>query len=309
MRANLISRLPALVPALVIGALLATAAPGAWAEQGTAQISIAIYAPTATFPDSSARLAYVQGLARAIQQKTGIATAGKAYVRYDDLRKANPDFAIIDGLCVASRKPGTLLAVASVGGDVAQRWALFTRAGDSFASLKGKKLSYVKTGCRDTEFLENAMLESEVKVGFFGGLVDKPDVAGAVAAVKDYKAADAVFSPVGQAKGLTKIFDSGSVPAPGFVALTRQGDQGLVDKVREAVLSYGAGGGIDGWKAASQAQYDSLTGRMGSRVKRPVFAIPEVVRLEDEDVLVVPESEFEQASVRQHFWEPPARRQ
>ena len=64
------------------------------------------------------------------------------------------------------------------------------------------------------------------------------------------------------------------------------------------------GGGIDGWRAAAQASYAGLGARMGARSRRPVFAVPDVVRLDDQDVLVLPPSRYEQATVKQHFWEP-----
>ena len=87
---------------------LLVAAP-AHAQQNE-PMTVAMYAPAAAFPDSSARLAYVQGLARAIQQKTGVPTSGKAFVRLGDLLAAKPDFAIIDGQCIAARQgtSGTL---------------------------------------------------------------------------------------------------------------------------------------------------------------------------------------------------------
>jgi hypothetical protein len=281
---------------------LVLAASTAHAQQGE-PMTVAIYAPGAAFADSSARLAYVQGLARAIQQKTGTPITGKAFVRLGDLLAAKPDFAVIDGQCLASKNHGQLLATAAIGGDVQQPWGLYAR-GDSLASLKGKKLAYVKTGCRDGEFLDNAMLDGEVKTGsFFGALVEKPDVAGAVSTVRDVKAADAVFAPAAQARGLSKVYDAGPVPNPGFVVL-KPAPAAFMEQVREAVLGYGSGGGIDGWRAAAPALYSGLGGKFGARPKRLVFAPPEVVRLDDPDVLVVPQSRFEQAPVKQHFWEP-----
>src|SRR5688572_3786029 len=89
-------------------------------------MTVAIYAPAASFADSSARLAYVQGLARAIQQKTGTPITGKAFVRLGDLLAAKPDFAIVDGQCLASRAQGSLLATAAIGGEITQPWGLYT---------------------------------------------------------------------------------------------------------------------------------------------------------------------------------------
>jgi hypothetical protein len=284
---------------LVIAGAVSVRAAAQPAPEG---LTIAMYAPAAAFPDSSARLAYIQGLAKAVQQKTGVPTSGKIFVRLGDLTAAKPDFAVIDGQCLATHSPGQILATAVVGGETAQPWALYTRGGETLATLRGKKLAYVKTSCRDTDFLDNAMLDGEVKTGaFFGTVVDKPDVSGAVLTVRDYQAADAVFAPAAAARGLTKIYDAGPVPNPGFVAM-RPVPPAVLEGVREAVLAYGGGGGFDGWRAA--ASYQSLAARMGSRAKRPVFAAPDVVHLDDQDVLVVPASKYEQASVKQHFWAP-----
>jgi hypothetical protein len=287
-------------------ALTATPATDSVAQQAPATLNVAIYAPSAAFTDSAARSAYIQGLAKAIQTKTGIPTVGKAYVRLSDLRSAKPDFAIIEGQCLAAGAPGPVLATASINGSTSQAWALFSR-GDQFAGLRGKKLAYMDTGCKDIDFLDNAMLDSEAKVkAHFAGLVGKPDAAGAVAAVRDYKQADAVFAPANQGRGLTKLFDSGSVPNPGFVQLNKGVPQGISSNVQAAVLAYSANLGIDGWKAA--ASYAGLAGQMNPRVKRPIFAVPEVVRIEDQDVLLLPQSKYDQAGVRQHFWQPAAKR-
>jgi hypothetical protein len=291
------------VASLLVAATVAAPTP-ARAQQAPAELTVALYAPAAAFPDSSARLSYVQGLAKAIQQRTNVPTVGKAFVRAADLYAAKPDFAIIDGQCLAERIPGALLATAAVAGETSQPWALFSR-GENLAGLKKKKLAFVRTGCRDSDFLDNAMLASEIKsAAFFAAVVDKPDAAGAVAAVRDYKAADAVFAPTAQARGLTKVYDGGSVPNPGFVALNKALPAPVVEAVKQAVLGYGGGGGIDGWRPAQVGPYTSLAGRMGARVKRAVFAPAEVVRLDDQDVVVMPPSRFEQATVKQHFWEP-----
>jgi hypothetical protein len=287
---------------ILAAALLGSAR--AEAQTDPTALTIGMYAPSAPFADKTARLNYVQGLAKAIQTKTGVATTGKNFDKLDDLVKAKPDFAVVDGQCIAAKSQGTLLANANINGDTSQSWALFANGGN-LPGLQGKKLAYMQTGCRDADFLDNAMLDSEVKTAtFFGGLVSKPDVGGAVVAVRDAKLAEALFAPVAQAKGLTKIFDAGSVPNPGFVAVNKGLSAGLVDKAKDAVLGYGAGGGIDGWKAANQGSYNGLQGRMGARVKKPVFASPDPVRMDDNDVVVVPKSEYEQASVKQHFWEP-----
>jgi hypothetical protein len=292
---------------LAAAALLAAPAGEVAAQQAPTQLTVAIYAPSAQFADSAARSAYIQGLAKAIQTKTGVTTVGKAYVRLGDLRASKPDFAIIEGLCLAAASPGPVLATGTIGGATSQSWALFSR-GDNFNALRGKKLAYMETGCRDSDFLENGMLDSEAKVkSHFGQLVGKPDTIAAVATVREYKQADAVFAPASAGKGLQKVFDSGQVPNPGFVQMNKGLPPAMVKGVQEAVLAYGASNqAIEGWRAA--ASYAGLAGQLGARTKRPIFAVPEVVRMDDQDVIVIPQSQYQQATIRQHFWQPADKR-
>lgn len=292
---------------LLAAALFSSQTPDVGAQQAPSSLTVAIYAPSAQFADSAARSAYIQGLAKAIQSKTGVATVGKAYVRLGDLRASKPDFAIIEGLCLAAAAPGPVLATGTIGGSTSQPWALFSSSG-SFSALRGKKLAFQETGCRDSDFLENAMLDSEAKVkSHFGALVGKPDIIAAVATVREYKQADAVFAPASAGKGLTKVFDSGQVPNPGFVQMNKGLPPATVKGVQEAVLAYGASNqAIEGWRAA--ASYAGLAGQLGARVKRPIFAAPEVVRMDDQDVIVMPPSQYQQATIRQHFWQPADKR-
>jgi hypothetical protein len=287
-------------------AVLASPASDVDAQSAPGQLTIALYAPSAAFRDSAARAAYVQGLARAIQTKTGIATEGRAFARYSDLRKAEPDFAIIEGQCLATAAPGPILATAQIGASTSQSWALFSR-GDNFMALRGKKLAFMDTGCRDSEFLDNAMLDGEARVkAHFSAMVGKPDVYGAVETVRSYRQADAVFAPVSQGTGLTKVFDAGQVPNPGFVQINRNVSGTIAANVQAAVLAYGADQAITGWKPS--ASYAGLSSQMSPHVKKPLFALPAPVRIDDQDVVVIPQSKYEQASIRQHFWQPAERR-
>src|SRR6185503_9821580 len=203
--------LPALAGMLLVPAL-AAAQPS--------KLTVGIYAPTVEFGTAQARLAYVQGLAKAIEQNTGIKTEAQSYANVTALQKDGVDFAIIDGVCYATNLSWRLLATANIGGGTTRPWALYSSAGETMQALKGKKLAFIATGCNDAGFVDNAMLESEVDPAFFGARSGKPDLTAAVAEVASYKAAQAVFAPVGAAKGLTKVFDTGAVPNPAFVDIS-----------------------------------------------------------------------------------------
>ena len=268
-----------------------------------AKITVGIYAPTVQFETAQARLAYVQGLAKAIEQNTGIKTEAQAYASLAALKKDNVDYAIVEGQCVAVNPSWKVLANASIGGATTRNWALFSSAGDNMQALKGKKLAFVQTGCNDAGFVDNAMLESEVDAAFFASRVGEKDLTGAVADVASYKSADAVFAPADSGKGLKKIFDTGAVPNPGFVELSGKVPAPITDKVAAAVTGYGGQGAITGWTRASREAFTALAARLGRVVKSGLLATPEPVRIDAKDVLIDPPTLRDPAlvGVRHHF--------
>jgi hypothetical protein len=290
---------------LLLLMIIAAAAHAQPAPATPAKLVVGIYAPTIEFGSSQARLSYVQGLAKAIEQATGIKTEAQSYANVGALRKDNVDLAIIDGPCFATNLGGKLLASATIGGVTTRAWALFSSAGDTMQALKGKKLAFIASGCNDAGFVDNAMLESEVDPAFFGARTGKPDLTAAIAEVASYKSAQAVFAPVGAAKGLTKLFDTGAVPNPAFVALAKLPDA-VNDKVASAVIGFGGGGAIGGWARPAREIYVEFAGRLGKVAKTGVLANPEPVRIDAKDVLIDPPTlrDTSLVEIRHHFVRP-----
>jgi hypothetical protein len=276
------------------------------AAQPAQKITIGIYAPSVEFGAAQARLAYVQDLARAIAQATGMPAEAQSYANITALKKDAVDFAIVDGVCYATNLGWKLLATASIGGGTTRPWALYSSVGDSMQSLKGKKLALIGTGCNDAGFVDNAMLESEVDPGFFGARSAKPDLTAAVAEVASYKAAQAVFAPAGAAKGLTKVFDTGAVPNPAFVEVGGKLPPAIVERVAASVIGYGGAGAIAGWSRPAREIYTALAARMGKVVKAGVFATADPVRIDARDALIEPPTLRDTAvvEVRHHFVRP-----
>jgi hypothetical protein len=290
----------------ILLALALASASGIAAAQTVEKITIGIYAPTVEFGAAQARLAYVQGLARAIEQNTGIRTEAQSYANVTALKKSEVDFAIIDGVCYATNLGWRLLATATIGGGTTRPWALYSSAGETMQALKGKKLAFISAGCNDNGFVDNAMLDSEVDPTFFSARSGKPDLTAAVAEVASYKAAHAVFAPVGTAKGLTKVFDTGAVPNPAFVEINNKLPASVVERVSTAVIGYGGAGAIASWTKPSREIYTSLAGRMGRSIKAGVLAAPEPVRIDARDALIEPSTLKDVAliDVRHHFVRP-----
>src|SRR5262249_16256269 len=151
-------------------------------------------------------------------------------------------------------------------------WALYSSVGDTMQALKGKKLAFVQSGCNDAGFIDNAMLESEVETSFWGSRVGEKDITGAVADVASLKTAQAGFRPAGAAKGLTKVFDTGAVPNPGFVEISTKSGAATSAKVAAAVIAYGGGGAIAGWLKPSKESFQGLASRLGRMVKTSILA-------------------------------------
>ncbi|HEY0192602.1 MAG TPA: hypothetical protein VGC42_15895 [Kofleriaceae bacterium] len=289
-----------------LAALALVASAGTAAAQAPDKITIGIYAPTVEFGTAQARLAYVQGLARAIEQNTGIKTEAQSYANVAALKEDDVDFAIIDGVCYAGNLSWRLLATASIGGGTTRPWALYASTGDTMAALKGKKLAFIATGCNDAGFIDNAMLESEVDPAFFGARSGRPDLTAAISDVASYKASQAVFAPTGSAKGLTKVFDTGAVPNPAFVDVSGKLPPAVTDKVAAAVTGFGGSGAIASWSRSSRDIYTALAARMSKSAKTGVLANPEPVRIDAKDALIEPTTlrDTSLADVRHHFVRP-----
>jgi len=273
------------------------------------KITVAIYAPSVEFGASTARVAYVQSLAKAIEQNTGLRVDAQSYANLAAMKKDNVDFAIVDGPCYATNLGWKLLATAQIGGGSTRPYALFASGASNVQALKGKKLAFIAAGCNDAGFVDNAMLESEVDPGFFTR-VGKPDLTAAIAEVAQTKTAQAVFAPIASAKGLTKLFDTGVVPNPAFVDVGSKLPRSTVDKIAAAVIGFGGGGAIAGWSRPSRDIYTSFAGRLGRAAKTPIFANPEPVRIDAKDVLIEPPTikDYALVGVRHHFVRAPGER-
>jgi hypothetical protein len=289
---------------ILIAAAVAVAAPAAAQPK---KLSVGIYAPSVEFGTSSARAAYAEALAKAIAQSTGIRTEAQSYANLGALKQDNVDFAVIDGACYATNLGWRLLATATIGGGPARTYALFAAGGD-MRGLQGKTLAFIATGCNDAGFIDHAMLDSEVDPAFFGARIGKSDLTAAVAEVAAVKTSQAVFAPIGSGKGLTKLFETGAVPNPAFVAIAgAKLPPETVDKVAAAALAFAGGGAIAGWGRPARDAYRAFAARLGRTRKVPVFATPEPVRFDAKDVLIEPPTIREPAlpSVRGQFVRPP----
>jgi hypothetical protein len=291
-----------------LGALGAVAVLGLAAPARAQQkITVAIFAPNAAFESGDTRYAFISKLAQQVQTTTSITTEPKAYARSGDfegaIKRSQVDFAVVDGVYLAERGvPYPVLAITTTGGETQSRWALYSSDGGGIMDQQGKRLALAATSAKDAQFIDNALLDSELPK-HFGSRQNAPDIASAVAAVSLHKA-QCVFAPEGLGKGLRKVFDAGRLPNPVFVQVNPGLSGDLAIKVKQAVLATAGGGPYDGWRPGSSEPYRSLASRLSPKVRRPIMAEPEVVRLDDTNVLVPPPLAPVAPDLKDLFWSP-----
>ena len=279
---------------VVVGAETARAQP---AQE---RLVLAFHAPSLPFRDTASRLAYLKTLADAIASNIGRPVEPRLYSSMTQLRKAAPDFAIVEAQCLsaASWDP---LASARIGGKTTRSWALYAARGETIAGLRGKKLAYGASGCRDDDFIENALFDSEVRLGYFRGTSPKSTVGGAVAEVTSVRAAAAVFAPSGQGGGLVSLFDAGDVANPVLVAVNGRLGKNVVDDVGKAARRFGSSGVIDGWSDPDERALTDLRRQMRGSRRRLIFADAPTVRLPYRDFLATERGDTAVVPVRRYF--------
>jgi hypothetical protein len=70
------------------------------------------------------------------------------------------------------------------------------------------------------------------------------------------------------------------------------------------VLSHGVQAALDGWRSADSGPYRTLAGAMSPRSKRPIMAEPDVIKMEDLDILVPPTLETTLPALNSLYWNP-----
>jgi hypothetical protein len=276
--------------------------------QAAKKLTIAIYAPNAPFATGQDRFNFVGRLAAQITSVAGVAAEGKSFTNSADFEKAiaakQVDFAVVDGIYLAMKGvPWAVMATATTGGETSPKWGVFSSTVTAPKDLQGKKLAIARTGSRDDDFIANAIFEGELQVKkFFGPKTTAPDISSAVSAVSLNKA-DAVIAPESEGKNMKNLFDAGRIPNAAFCQIASVGAD-VAGKVRSAVIAYSVSGAIDGWKTGDAGPYKALQGRLGARSKRPLMAEPDVVKMEDSDILVPPQLEPAMPDLKAQYWTP-----
>jgi hypothetical protein len=244
-------------------------------------ITVGLFAPTAPFPSTSARVELASRLADAIGKAIGAKASGKVFARAGDfasaVKKGDVQVALVDSAYLAGAGGGyTVIAAATRGGDTSHRWQLVARGAETIAELKGKRVLVPAIGGREGEFVLQVLLGGEVERTYFGKIEPAPDTASALAALGLGKA-DAAVVPAGVELPGSVVTVLALPPVPGPV-LVAYGSVTAAQRaaIAGAVASFRGDATVAGLTPAGAEAVQAVARRFAPVVKRGPLAVPAV---------------------------------
>jgi hypothetical protein len=244
-------------------------------------ITVGLFAPTAPFPSTSARVELASRLGEHVGKALGKTGSGKVFARGSDfasaVRKGEVAIALVDAAYLAVAGGNyTVLAAAERGGDTASGWQLVARGTDRLSGLAGKRVLVPAIGGRETDFVLDVLLGGEVPKGYFARIETAPDTVSALAALGLGKAEAAVVPagvelPAGTAVVLRLPAISGPVLVAygGITAAQRQ-------TIASALASFNGDATVSGFRSADTDVVRQIARRFVVAAKRGPLAVPAV---------------------------------
>ncbi len=235
--------------------------------------TVGLFAPSAPFSGSVARLDFVSALAGHLGQGWN----GKAYARATDfaaaVKRGEVQYAVIDAPYLAALGvPYRVLATAERGGATSAPWEVISATpATGLVGLRGKTIAIPDVGHRADAFLTEVLLEGELGKDFFAQVVQAPDALSALAAVERGRA-DAAIVPSGLPlpAGMRRVVSLRSISWPLLVALPGAAETApeAAATFRSQVFTRFVTGGGDAVRA--------LAGRFSRRPRRAPLLIPDL---------------------------------
>jgi len=241
-------------------------------------VTVGLFAPSAPFPSTSARVELATRLGEHIGKALGGTGTGRVYARAGDfaaaVKKGEVTVALVDATYLASTGNYTVLAASTRKGDVTQGWQLIARGAKKVAELRGKRVLVPANGGKESDFALNVLLGG-VEKDFFR-VEAAPDTVSAIAAV-GFGKADAAIVPTGVElpQGTAQVLALPSISTPLLV-----GYGGLTPQQRAAIIA--AAGNFKGdatvasFRAGDAEAVKSIARRFGAPVKRGPLVVPSV---------------------------------
>jgi hypothetical protein len=244
-------------------------------------ITVGLFAPSAPFTSTSARVDLATKLGEHIGKALGGTGIGRNYARAGDftaaVKKGDIMIALVDATYLASAGGSyTVIASAVRGGETTHGWQLVARGADKIAQLEGKRVLVPGVGGRETDFVLNVLLGGEVGRDFFGKIEAAPDTASTLAALGLGKA-DAAVVPLGVdlPAGTVSVLKLATLPGPVLVAYGTLPVQQRT-ALAAAAASFRGDAIVAGFKGGDAEGLKNVARRFSAPVKRGPIAVPAV---------------------------------
>lgn len=243
-------------------------------------VTVGLFAPTAPFPSTPARVDLASKLGDHIGKALGGSGSGKVFARGADfaaaVKKGEVTIALVDAAYLAVAGGNyTVVAAAVRGGESMHGWQLVARGTDKLSALKGKRVLVPGIGGREGDFVQNVMFGGEIAKDFFGKIEPAPDTVSALAALGLGKA-DAAIVPAGVAlpQGAAVILQLPALSGPVLVVYgtATQNKQAIA----EAAGSFKGDATVASMKAADSEAVRAVARRFVVPVKRGPLAVPAI---------------------------------
>jgi len=243
-------------------------------------VTVGLFAPTAPFPSTAARVELASRLGDHIGKALGGTGSGKVFARGSDfaaaVKKGEVTVALVDAAYLAVAGGNyTVVAAAVRGGESTHGWQLVARGIDKLSGLKGKRILVPGIGGRETEFVLNALFAGEVGKDYFGKIEAAPDTVSALAALGLGKA-DAAIVPSGVElpAGAGVVLRLPAVSGP--VLVVYGGTPQQREAIAAAAASFKGDTTVASLTGASVEAVRSVARRFVIPVKRGPLAVPAI---------------------------------
>ena len=244
-------------------------------------LTVGLFAPTAPFSSTAARVELASHLGDHIAKAFGQTGSGKVYARASDfaaaVKKGEVTIALVDASYLAATGGTyTVIAAGVRGGETAHTWQLVARGTDKIASLKNKRVLVPAVGGRETDFVLNVLFGGEVGHDFFSKIEAAPDTASALAALGLGKT-DAALVPAGVElpAGTTAILNLPAISGPVLVVYGTVTAQRKTELLL-AATTFKGDATIAAMRAADAETVHQIARRFSPPVKRGPFAVPAI---------------------------------
>jgi hypothetical protein len=242
-------------------------------------VTVGLFAPTAPFPSTSARVELATRLGEHVGKALGQSGSGKVFARGSDfaaaVRKGEVSVALVDAAYLAVAGGNyTVIASAIRGGDTTHGWQLVARGTDKLAGLAGKRVLVPGIGGREPELVLNVLFAGEIPKDYFAKIETAPDTVSALAALGLGKA-DAAVVPAGVElpSGAVVVLKLPALSGPvlvSYAGITAQQRQ----TIAAAVVSFKGDATVSGFRAGDADAVKQIAKRFVVPAKRGPLAVP-----------------------------------